>query len=295
MKSGGFDAVIGNPPYGAYFSIEELTYLKKNYSPIKVFPDSYCIFMFKSSLLLKNNGLFSMIVPNTFCDLENCEEFRNWFLTKIKLTTIWQTGMAFKSAVVDTLVFIAKKTESDDQEIEILIEQKSYKRKLKEFKKNQLVKINYRISSSEHKILQKIGSKFVQFKDFATIQAGVKLYEKGKGTPPQTVQTLEDKPFTTKDTPPQKGWRVLYRGASISRYKIKKAKDKAEEFVNYGSWLAAPRNSDLFAPPKIMMRRTDDQLMSILDTTSSICVNSCHVIKLKEGWFDKLSYRCLST
>ena len=286
MKSGGFDAVIGNPPYGYHFSKEELTYLKENYLSIKLFPDSYCIFMLKSSLVLKNNGLFSMIVPNTFCDLENCEEFRNLFLTKIKLTTIWQTGMAFKSAVVDTLVFIAKNTESDDQEIEILIEQKSYKRKLKEFKKNQLVKINYRLSSSEHKILQKIGSKFAQFKDFATIQAGVKLYEKGKGTPPQTVQTLEDKPFTTKDTPPPKGWRVLYRGASISRYKIK----KAEEFVNYGEWLAAPRNNDLFNAPKILMRRTDDQLMSTLDTTTSICVNSCHVIKLKDDSLDKLNY-----
>ena len=129
MKSGGFDAVIGNPPYGGYFSEDELTYLKKSYTSIQLFPDSYCIFMVRSSCLLKNNGQFSMIVPNTFCDVENCEEFRKWFLTNINLTTIWQTGWAFKSAVVDTLVFIAEKTESNVQVIEVQTEQKSYKRK----------------------------------------------------------------------------------------------------------------------------------------------------------------------
>ena len=148
MKSGGFDAVIGNPPYGGYFSEDELTYLKKSYTSIQLFPDSYCIFMVRSSCLLKNNGLFSMIVPNTFCDVENCEG--KWFLTNINLTTIWQTGWAFKSAVVDTLVFIAEKTESNVQVIEVQTEQKRYKRKIEEFKENKLIKINYRLSSAEH-------------------------------------------------------------------------------------------------------------------------------------------------
>lgn len=53
--------------------------------------------------------------------------------------------------------------------------------------------------------------------------------------------------------------------------------------MHYGPWLAAPRSPDLFEPPKILMRRTDDRLRSCLDMTHAVCVNSCHVIKLLDS------------
>jgi len=55
------------------------------------------------------------------------------------------------------------------------------------------------------------------------------------------------------------------------------------ERVSYGPWLAAPRSKELFDHPKILMRRTDDHLRSGLDDSDSVCVNSCHVIKLKHS------------
>lgn len=66
---------------------------------------------------------------------------------------------------------------------------------------------------------------------------------------------------------------------------------KPKEFVDYGPWLAAPRASELFESPKILMRRTDDRLLSCLETDSAICVNSCHVIKFKEDADEKVDYR----
>ena len=39
------------------------------------------------------------------------------------------------------------------------------------------------------------------------------------------------------------------------------------------------------------MRRTDDRLFSCIETDSAICVNSCHVIKLKETIESKINYR----
>jgi hypothetical protein len=104
------------------------------------------------------------------------------------------------------------------------------------------------------------------------------MYERGKGTPAQTPETLEKRPYSTKDHRP-KDWRDLYRGEDITRYSLAKAK----EWVNYGPWLAAPRESELFAGPKLLMRRTDDRLMVALDRLDAIAVNSCHVIKVKDG------------
>jgi len=38
----------------------------------------------------------------------------------------------------------------------------------------------------------------------------------------------------------------------------------------------------LFEAPKVLMRRTDWRLRAALDSSDAICVNSCHVIKLRE-------------
>ena len=71
---------------------------------------------------------------------------------------------------------------------------------------------------------------------------------------------------------------MLYRGEDVGRYELA----PAEEFVNYGRWLAAPRSPELFDSPKFLMRRTDDRLLACAELDSAICVNSCHVIKLND-------------
>ena len=124
--------------------------------------------------------------------------------------------------------------------------------------------------------------------NFVTAKAGAKLYEKGKGTPPQTKKTLTERPFTSK-VKETNGWFPLFRGEDINRYSIRSVK----EFVKYGPWLAAPRSKELFESPKILMRRTDDQLKSCIEYNAAICVNSCHVIKLNDTGLKEISYEYL--
>ena len=275
FKQGGFDVVIGNPPYGATLSSEQLFYITQKYPTTNKFPDSYCVFMIKAKHVLKDEGLFGFIVPNTFCDLENCDDFRKWFLTDLTPSTFYQTGWAFKDAVVDTLVFIAKNKQSGIKDsLQITVDEKTYERSLKEFQENNLNKIDYRNNKESLLILNNL-KRFQSLSDFADIKAGVKMYEKGKGTPAQNDKIIKEKPYSKKDSK-SKGWLPLYRGSDVNRYVLPNAK----EFVNYGPWLAAPRSKELFDGPKILMRRTDDKLRASLDLTNSICVNSCHVIKL---------------
>ena len=120
-------------------------------------------------------------------------------------------------------------------------------------------------------------AKTVNLGDIATVKAGVKIYEKGKGDPPQTKEILEKRPYTKVGNRPD-GWLNLYRGKHIDRYKLL----APDEFIKYGNWLAAPRNPNLFKNPKILMRRTDDCIKACIENESSIAVNSCHVILLKE-------------
>ncbi len=277
MKRGGFDAVIGNPPYGGALSDTELSYVRSRYRQASRFPDTYCCFMVRAYELCREGGFVSFIVPNTFCDLENCVDFRRWFLDSGTLERIWQTGWAFDSAIVDTLVFIVTKRPPAD-EFRVRIDAGSeYAIQQSRFRSNALSKIDYRNRDEAKAILEIAQRTCVPLGEIADIRAGVKMYEKGKGNPPQTASTLDERPYS--DAEQHDGWRPLYRGTDITRYRLL----PPSEYVCYGEWLAAPRAPQLFESPKILMRRTDDKLKACLESDSAICVNSCHVIKLKTG------------
>ncbi len=286
MKAAGFDVIIGNPPYGVPFVETENDYLAGHFPETEKFPDSYCLFMVKALRLLRDGGFLSFIVPNTFCDLENCGAFRGWLLRGYTLQDIWQSGWAFKSAIVDTLVFrILKQKPMKSDCVQISVDNREYTRPIREFLQNELTKIDYRNTEDDRRLLRKIQQQLCVFLgSLATVKAGVKMYEKGQGTPLQTTETMKMRPFSTIGKCPH-GWRPLYRGEDISRYEIAPPR----EFVNYGPWLAAPRSPDLFVSPKLLMRRTDDRLLASIDKDSALCVNSCHVIKLNRSSPTQLS------
>jgi len=63
MKDGGFDCVIGNPPYGALLLDTEADYLRSNYETATSELDTYGLFIEKAINLCKPQGRVSMIVP----------------------------------------------------------------------------------------------------------------------------------------------------------------------------------------------------------------------------------------
>jgi type I restriction-modification system DNA methylase subunit len=67
MKAGGFDAVIGNPPYVRQESLSDFKeYFLKHYESAEGSADLYAYFMEKGVKLLRDGGLFSIIVSSSF-------------------------------------------------------------------------------------------------------------------------------------------------------------------------------------------------------------------------------------
>ncbi len=82
MNSGGFDAVIGNPPYIRMESFKELkTYLKANYVCHDERSDIYAYFLERGNKLLNNQGHLGMIVSNKFLRANYGKPLRD-FLSK---------------------------------------------------------------------------------------------------------------------------------------------------------------------------------------------------------------------
>ncbi|NUN96551.1 MAG: N-6 DNA methylase, partial [Candidatus Omnitrophica bacterium] len=63
IASGGFQAVIGNPPYGASLTEDMRSYLSRMFEATSRDLDSYCLFIEQALKLAEGGGRISMIVP----------------------------------------------------------------------------------------------------------------------------------------------------------------------------------------------------------------------------------------
>ena len=61
MAGGGFDCVLGNPPYGALFADAEKLYLNNKYSTSIKNNNSYVMFFERGIELLRKNGILSLL------------------------------------------------------------------------------------------------------------------------------------------------------------------------------------------------------------------------------------------
>jgi hypothetical protein len=77
--AGGFDVVIGNPPYVRQEALGEIkNYLQKHYSVFHGTADLYVYFIEQGVFLLRNKGLFCYIVANKWLRTNYAEPLRKW-------------------------------------------------------------------------------------------------------------------------------------------------------------------------------------------------------------------------
>lgn len=110
MQEGGFDIVIGNPPWGADID-DILDYLKKKYpNSTQEHKDIYKCFIEKGIKVLKEGGILGFIVPNT-CLLQPRYKDIRLFLKKYKLLKIINLGeKVFESVEAPSCIIVVQNT-----------------------------------------------------------------------------------------------------------------------------------------------------------------------------------------
>jgi len=107
MNEGGFDVIIGNPPYNAELSDDEKSYMKKNYKEL-LSGDSAEYFIGKVSKLLKKNGILGFIVPKSMAYYEKWSGIRKLLLGKFEILNIADVGLGVPDANLEEVIIIAK-------------------------------------------------------------------------------------------------------------------------------------------------------------------------------------------
>jgi len=93
ISNGGFDCVIGNPPWGALFSENENIYVKKQFRNIIVrMTDSFMYFIIKSLEILNNKGYFGMILPDVVLYQNDNKLLRQYILNNTSIKQVLNLG-----------------------------------------------------------------------------------------------------------------------------------------------------------------------------------------------------------
>lgn len=82
---GGFDIVIGNPPYIGFHNVPDKVYFKERYFSANGKYDFYVLFIEKGMKILKNKGFISFICPSYFYKRNYGKSIRKLILEQTKI------------------------------------------------------------------------------------------------------------------------------------------------------------------------------------------------------------------
>lgn len=120
FKNGGFDCVIGNPPYVNINTMPEYhEYFSKKYSEIHTgYNDLMYYFLYRGINLLNKTGIYGVITSNYFLGNEYAKKLRLFLNSKVTSIINFKNAQIFSEASVHTTLLFAK-NENTENEIKI--------------------------------------------------------------------------------------------------------------------------------------------------------------------------------
>jgi hypothetical protein len=279
----GFDVVIGNPPYGVKLNKQEDSLFRQNYQVSNYQIDTYTLFTELGIKISNSQFILCFIIPNTWYASIYNTQYRKYLIDNkfINSITICPVN-TFDDAVVETCILeCIPKNNKDYFEIYSLKKEELNKVLFRDITSNERYSIGSFSQSSDFTLTKKIIDSNEKVNDYFDVIWGIKVYEKGKGNPPQTGEESQQKIFHSPSrlTPTHK---PLIGGSEIFPYRLSWKGD----FVNYGDWIAAPRKPIWFeASPRVVVREVTSKgnIFATLIFDEYVFSNSVDGIKSKSN------------
>lgn len=263
FAKGGFDVVIGNPPYVQSHSLDESTkeFIYANYDTAEYQINTYAIFIEKLINIISDNGRYSVIIPNYWLSTQYDSRLRKLIFLENECDEVLNVFRVFEDATVDTVILTGVRTHkpsfpkttyanSIDSNLKTIFQRLSaIDGKLwKSSKKLEFKNANAdTLISFEEKIDLK-GEKCLG--DFFFFKKGMQPYEKGKGNPVQTREMMNGRIYHS-DTRIDDTYKPLLKARNVQRHYL----NHTSGFIKYGKNLAAPRKLEIFQGNRILINR----------------------------------------
>lgn len=257
LKRGGFDAVIGNPPYiftRDLFTSEERTYYASTYKLGWEKQNTYLIFMERLLSLLSKTGKGGYIVPNSWLTIESAKLLRAEYVKHLSLILDLNYPV-FRGVSMEPCVFIidAKNNSQTVACARCTAVEQIANASFVDFDRGTWMQPGSRITFSSdgelHALLSNIKEKHPNLGEVFDVRTGLQAYETGKGVPLQTKHDVSNHVFDCTSREDETCVRYL-EGKDIGRY----FQSWGGMWMKYGKWLAQPRSIDIFSRPRILIR-----------------------------------------
>lgn len=281
FKEGGFDIVIGNPPYVIIFDKKLKKNLEENYETFRRNNDLYSAFFNKGIEILKENGKLGFITPNSFISGDYFKNLRE-LLINYQIVEIINFGnkLIFEDANVYSAITILNKTFAKDDWI------------MKSGIENIIgkIKINTVDFKVKNQVQEKV-EKYPKFEDYFLVKdVGFNYWSVGRGkVRGESVGSrilYSGEKLNEKDIPYIKGSNFnKYSEISCSNY----LKYNYTEFLNENDiFRYSPEILEI--KPKIVYRQTSSELVGTLDEKGLYSDKTVHCIVNKENINFNLKY-----
>lgn len=324
-EKGGFDIVIGNPPYGADLTTEEKKFFKNEFSDVHMrTPDTFNYFISKGFRLLHNGGVISYIVPNNLFFQSEYEKTRKFLLAKNQFYIGINLGDGvFNTATVPSCIFLSSKINSGINKYRYADLRNANKKNLdfREIFKLESVSSTLKtpasvfgISEEEFRIIEKLRKVSVTIDDIAEEMAS------GISTGGDKIFRIP-KEFAEQNNFEKEILKPVLVGGEIDKYRIEHTnhvliysykKSETDRLENVFSYLRPfevklsqkretkqgklpwwclhwHRYPELFEGEKIIMRQTSDRIRAAFDKDEFYVLNSILVFKKRNE--TELSYK----
>jgi len=260
MKAGGFDAIVGNPPYLYSAGKDFNDYFTKTYSFSEYQTDFYVYFIEKSLKLLKKKGNLSYIVSDSWLNSTFFKKMRDSLLTKHRLyqIAIFDYQVFHKVALENSIIFIEAYEKPDVIQIIKFYTQNKIEiiNTIKTIQALEEGIINPNRSDEVNSLINKIEKNTTELKTVVKINRGLHAYRTdgyGISKYGNGYQTIKDKELESYHAATRIDDTYLpeIKGKNIDRYIY----HYSGKYLSYGKWLAEPRTSEYFFNKKIVLRK----------------------------------------
>lgn len=300
-EKGGFDIVIGNPPY--IYSREKISAKEKEayykFETADYQLNTFVLFIEKGIKILKQNGIKSYIIPNSILKITSMSKLRKFMLNQGSLLNVLQfSGQSFENVNVETVVLVFKKAVTEDKKVKIINVDKLcnlYEKDItiidySKWLNDEECRFQISIDKESDSLLEKIIKMAEPLENNFEVKAGLQAYEKGKGVPKQTSEDVKNRPYDANFKINDNTYPYL-EGRDIRRYSF----TWSDNWLQYGRILAAPREFYIFSTPRLLIREIAGTYpMSILCCyLKEIYLNNRSIINVLSKDDDEDEIKCL--
>ncbi len=264
FAKGGFDVVIGNPPYVVYiksiFGDTVLNFVNKEYLYSEYNPNTYALFTdLALNRLIKKRGYLGFIIPNSWLDGQYFSKMRN-HLYKCKVNEIVYLKDTVFDEVVETVIIHIKNEQSENYNLKLtsnILEEKFTKQKLDYIKFSD--GFNPFIYSN-NPLLEKLEKDFDKIEQHAIVYRG--------------LETRNNKLWLSETKDSEKHLPILL-GKDVNRYNI----SYSGSFVNFiQKEMKSNANIEMYLQDKVLMRRTGSHIIATKDVENMMVLKNSYLI-----------------